>query len=113
MPTSKTITPPTTTSRSAEEVLERVNALVPILRARAPETEKLRRMHPDTLRDLTEAGVFRLTVPADVAGNMHLLIGLGTAAAQAAYGSVTHWSTNSPKLPTNANSPKPSPATAE
>jgi alkylation response protein AidB-like acyl-CoA dehydrogenase len=25
-------------------------------------------MHPDTLRDLTEAGVFRLTVPADVGG---------------------------------------------
>ena len=46
-----------TTSSSAEEVLERVNELVPVLRARAPETERLRRMHPDTLRDLTEAGV--------------------------------------------------------
>jgi 3-hydroxy-9,10-secoandrosta-1,3,5(10)-triene-9,17-dione monooxygenase len=57
-----------TTSSSAEEVLERVNELVPVLRARAPETERLRRMHPDTLRDLTEAGVFRLTVPADVGG---------------------------------------------
>ena len=68
MPTSKMITLPTTTSRSAEEVLERVNQLVPVLRARAPETEKLRRMHPDTLRDLTEGGVFRLTVPADVGG---------------------------------------------
>ena len=68
MPTSKMMTLPTTTSRSAEEVLERVNELVPVLRARAPETEKLRRMHPDTLRDLTEGGVFRLTVPADVGG---------------------------------------------
>jgi alkylation response protein AidB-like acyl-CoA dehydrogenase len=52
----------------ADEVLNRVNALVPVLRARAPETEKLRRMQPDTLRDLTEAGVFLLAVPADVGG---------------------------------------------
>src|ERR1700754_397392 len=59
---------PALTRSSAEEVLSRVNALVPVLRARAPETEKLRRMHPDNLRDLTEAGVFRLAVPADVGG---------------------------------------------
>jgi 3-hydroxy-9,10-secoandrosta-1,3,5(10)-triene-9,17-dione monooxygenase len=52
----------------AEEVLNRVNELVPVLRARAAETERLRRMHPDTLRDLTEAGVFRLAVPVDVGG---------------------------------------------
>jgi alkylation response protein AidB-like acyl-CoA dehydrogenase len=49
-------------------VLKRVNALVPVLRARAAETEKLRRMHPDTVRDLTDAGVLRLSVPADVGG---------------------------------------------
>jgi 3-hydroxy-9,10-secoandrosta-1,3,5(10)-triene-9,17-dione monooxygenase len=53
---------------NAKEVLDRVNELVPVLRTRAPETEKLRRMHPDNLRDLSEAGVFRLTVPADVGG---------------------------------------------
>ena len=58
----------TSTARDAREVLDRVNALGPILRARAAETEKLRRMRPDTLRDLTEAGVLRLTVPADVGG---------------------------------------------
>jgi 3-hydroxy-9,10-secoandrosta-1,3,5(10)-triene-9,17-dione monooxygenase len=56
------------TPHSAEEVLNRVNDLVPILRARAAQTEKLRRMHPDNLRDLAQAGVFRLTVPSDVGG---------------------------------------------
>jgi 3-hydroxy-9,10-secoandrosta-1,3,5(10)-triene-9,17-dione monooxygenase len=51
-----------------QDVLSRVTKLVPILRARARETEKLRRMHPDTLRDLVAAGVFRLTIPAHDGG---------------------------------------------
>ena len=54
--------------RTAEDVLAQVNALVGRLRARAPETERLRRMHPDNLRDLTDAGVFRLAMPTDVGG---------------------------------------------
>jgi 3-hydroxy-9,10-secoandrosta-1,3,5(10)-triene-9,17-dione monooxygenase len=68
MSTSSMSALPTTIRHSAEEVLNRVNELVPVLRARAADTEKLRRMHPDNLRDLTAAGVFRLTVPADVGG---------------------------------------------
>jgi 3-hydroxy-9,10-secoandrosta-1,3,5(10)-triene-9,17-dione monooxygenase len=58
----------TSPAPDAGKVLERVSALVPTLRARAAETEKLRRMHPHTLRDLTDAGVLRLSVPADVGG---------------------------------------------
>lgn len=54
--------------QTAEEVLDRVNSLVPVLHSRAGATERLRRIHPDNLRDLTEAGVFRLTTPADVGG---------------------------------------------
>ena len=54
--------------RTADEVLAQVNALVGLLRERAPETERLRRMHPDNLRDLSEAGVFRLAMPTDVGG---------------------------------------------
>jgi alkylation response protein AidB-like acyl-CoA dehydrogenase len=54
--------------RTAEGVLAEVNQLVDVLRARAPETERLRRMHPDNLRQLTEAGVFRLAMPSDVGG---------------------------------------------
>ena len=59
---------PSHAPRTAETVLSEVNALVGQLRARAPETERLRRMHPDSLRDLTEAGVFRLAMPTDVGG---------------------------------------------
>ena len=59
---------PSHAPRTAEGVLAEVNALVDHLRSRASETERLRRMHPDNLRDLTEAGVFRLTMPTDVGG---------------------------------------------
>jgi 3-hydroxy-9,10-secoandrosta-1,3,5(10)-triene-9,17-dione monooxygenase len=59
---------PSHAPRTAEGVLAQVNALVDQLRARAPETERLRHMHPDNLRDLTEAGVFRLAMPTDVGG---------------------------------------------
>jgi 3-hydroxy-9,10-secoandrosta-1,3,5(10)-triene-9,17-dione monooxygenase len=51
-----------------DEVLSRVTELVPTLRSRGRETEQLRRMHPDNLRELTDAGVFKLTMPADVGG---------------------------------------------
>ena len=53
---------------TAEGVLAQVNTLIDRLRARAPETERLRRMHPDNLRELTDAGVFRLAMPTDVGG---------------------------------------------
>ena len=53
---------------TAEDVLARVNELVPTLRSRAAQTENLRQMHPDNLRDLTQAGVFRLTMPSDTGG---------------------------------------------
>src|SRR5262245_20961653 len=59
---------PSHAPRTAEGVLAAVNAMVDRLRARAPETERLRRMHPDNLRELTEAGVFRLAMPTDVGG---------------------------------------------
>lgn len=59
---------PSQAPRAAEAVLGQVNALVGLLRGRAPETERLRRMHPDNLHDLTEAGVFRLAMPTDVGG---------------------------------------------
>jgi alkylation response protein AidB-like acyl-CoA dehydrogenase len=59
---------PSHAPRTAEGVLAQVNALVDVLRARAPRTEQLRHMHPESLRELTEAGVFRLPMPADVGG---------------------------------------------
>lgn len=67
-----TITQPTAPTTagpsSAEEVLERVNALVPAMRERARETEIGRKMAPQTLQDLTDAGVFKLTLPKDRGG---------------------------------------------
>ena len=60
---------PSDTAGTAEAVLADVNTLVDRLRVRAPETERLRRMHPDNLRDLTEAGVFRLAMPSNVGGH--------------------------------------------
>ena len=60
---------PSDAAGTAEAVLADVNTLVDRLRVRAPETERLRRMHPDNLRDLTEAGVFRLAMPSDVGGH--------------------------------------------
>jgi 3-hydroxy-9,10-secoandrosta-1,3,5(10)-triene-9,17-dione monooxygenase len=51
-----------------DAVLARVNAAVGVLRERAAKTEQLHRMHPDNLRELTEAGVFRLGTPTDVGG---------------------------------------------
>ena len=59
---------PSSVPNTADEVLAQVNTLVDVLRARAPETERLRRMHAQNLRELTEVGVFRLTMPTDVGG---------------------------------------------
>lgn len=68
-----TTTSALTTSRlgqpfTAQEVIERVNALVPVLRSRARETEQLKHMHPDNLEELTRAGVFKLTIPKSHGG---------------------------------------------
>lgn len=51
-----------------QAVVERVTALVPVLRSRARETEQLKHMHPDNLKDLTQAGVFKLTLPKSHGG---------------------------------------------
>jgi alkylation response protein AidB-like acyl-CoA dehydrogenase len=45
------------------ELLERATALVPVLRERALETERLRRIPPHTVRDLVDSGLIRLGVP--------------------------------------------------
>lgn len=45
------------------QLIERAKALVPAIRARAEETERLRRVHDDTIRELAEAGIFQMFVP--------------------------------------------------
>jgi 3-hydroxy-9,10-secoandrosta-1,3,5(10)-triene-9,17-dione monooxygenase len=49
-------------------MIERARALVPRLRDRAPQTEELRRLPPETERDLHDAGLFRIVQPKRVGG---------------------------------------------
>ena len=49
-------------------VAARAAALVPQLRDRAAQTEQLRRLPPETERDLHEAGLFRIVQPKRVGG---------------------------------------------
>jgi alkylation response protein AidB-like acyl-CoA dehydrogenase len=53
---------------TAEELLARTAALVPMLRARAAETEAARRVSPASLDALSEAGVFRMMAPTRYGG---------------------------------------------
>jgi 3-hydroxy-9,10-secoandrosta-1,3,5(10)-triene-9,17-dione monooxygenase len=51
-----------------EAMLERARALVPVLKERAAATESLRRLPPETERDLHKAGLFRILQPKRVGG---------------------------------------------
>lgn len=55
-------------NHSGTDILAKVRELIPDMRSRAPMTERLRRMHPQSLADLTTAGVFQLGMPTDVGG---------------------------------------------
>jgi 3-hydroxy-9,10-secoandrosta-1,3,5(10)-triene-9,17-dione monooxygenase len=60
-------------------------ALVPVLRARAPATEELRRIPDDTLADLHQSGLFRMLQPRRVGGSelpYRALVELGAIVAQ-------------------------------
>ncbi len=61
---------PTTTDAvpSHDEILARVEALVPRLRERAGETEELRRIPDATMAELKAAGVFQMLAPKAVGG---------------------------------------------
>ncbi|MGL4445078.1 MAG: acyl-CoA dehydrogenase family protein [Alsobacter sp.] len=51
-----------------EAMLERARGLLPTLRARASRTEELRRLPPETEKDLHDAGLFRILQPKRVGG---------------------------------------------
>src|SRR5947207_15032767 len=51
-----------------DAVVARAKALIPRLRDRASKTEELRRLPPETVRDLHEAGLFRILQPKRVGG---------------------------------------------
>ena len=50
-------------------MMARARALVPQLRERASRTEELRRLPPETERDLHDAGLFRIVQPKRVGGS--------------------------------------------
>src|ERR1700755_2465534 len=50
-------------------MIDRAKALVPQLRERSARTEELRRLPPETERDLHDAGLFRIVQPKRVGGS--------------------------------------------
>ena len=50
-------------------MVARARALIPRLRERAPKTEELRRLPPETERELHDAGLFRILQPKRVGGS--------------------------------------------
>ena len=50
-------------------MITRATALMPQLRDRAARTEELRRLPPETERDLHETGLFRIVQPKRVGGS--------------------------------------------
>ncbi|WP_407179144.1 acyl-CoA dehydrogenase family protein [Bradyrhizobium sp. STM 3562] len=55
--------------RAYAAMLARTRALIPQLRDRAARTEEIRRLPPETERDLHEAGLFRVVQPKRVGGS--------------------------------------------
>jgi len=51
-----------------EELVERARALLPTLKERAKQTDELRRIPDETIRDLREAGLFRAVQPVQYGG---------------------------------------------
>jgi 3-hydroxy-9,10-secoandrosta-1,3,5(10)-triene-9,17-dione monooxygenase len=60
---------PDADDRAYAAMIARAKALVPQLRERASRTEELRRLPPETERDLHEAGLFRIVQPKRVGGS--------------------------------------------
>ena len=51
-----------------EEILERARSLIPVLKQRAPETEKIRRIPDATIQDLHDTGIWKIVRPAKYGG---------------------------------------------
>jgi 3-hydroxy-9,10-secoandrosta-1,3,5(10)-triene-9,17-dione monooxygenase len=56
-------------NRDYVAMVTRAKALIPQLRSRAAHTEELRRLPPETERDLHDAGLFRIVQPRRVGGS--------------------------------------------
>jgi 3-hydroxy-9,10-secoandrosta-1,3,5(10)-triene-9,17-dione monooxygenase len=67
-------------------MLARAEALIPTLTARASRTEELRRLPPETERDLHESGLFRMLQPQRVGGSEFDYVALVDCAERLARG---------------------------
>ena len=56
-------------TKATPAMVARARALIPQLRDRASKTEELRRLPPETERDLHDAGLFRIVQPKRVGGS--------------------------------------------
>lgn len=61
-------TGPSADDNTYAAMIDRARALIPRLRDRAAKTEELRRLPPETERDLHDAGLFRIVQPKRVGG---------------------------------------------
>ena len=68
-PNSSPPSGPDVSDRAYAALLDRARALIPRLRERASRTEELRRLPPETERDLHDAGLFRIVQPKRVGGS--------------------------------------------
>ena len=65
---SASVSPGSEADSAYDSVVARAKALIPRLRDRASSTEELRRLPPETVRDLHESGLFRILQPKRVGG---------------------------------------------
>ncbi len=80
-----------------EQLVERARALVPTLRERASKTDQLRRLPDETIKDLIDAGFFKILQPARYGGyemdpqalfNVQMTLAEGCASTAWVYGVV-------------------------
>ena len=77
---------------TSQSAVAAVKELVPRIAARARESEQMRRVHPDTIRELHEAGLMRLMQPARFGGSelwlddlMNVVFEIGKVCASSAW----------------------------
>jgi len=76
--------------RAYAAMLARARALIPSLSDRAARTEELRRLPPETERDLHESGLFRIVQPKRVGGSEFDYVALVDCADAEGAGRIIH-----------------------
>ena len=77
---------------TSQSAVAAIKEIVPRIAARARETEQMRRVHPDTIRELHEAGLMRLMQPTRFGGSelwlddlMNVVFEIGKVCASTAW----------------------------